>query len=1405
MRIMRQSGQTYLSRAARTFVLVLAVCAVFSSLSCGGSSSKADRILVDTLNYQSYLWRYRNLDSSLYYAERAEQAAENCHYGMPLALLNKAFVYYFRMDFRKVEKAVTEIYEISNNQIELLNADVLMMRVCQRTSRNQAFYTYRNRAQKRIARMKEEYSDLKVSERNRMTYAITLYHLAMAYYYYTMELQNEAAEELLQIHEEEIEDNIPLHLEYMYLVGYTGSNLGIENKEFLLRKFDILFKAFATSRHYGYTYLEAYSSWSISQIFVNPYYRQILRKERPGWYDYLYTQFMGWYDPAEDDDNRLAFLFAQQALKNFREYGYLYMVVNVYQTLGFFSIVNNDYQHAEEYLRTAMDYINNYHQKYYKQLHIPELKMYVPGTTSPEDQKWLLDEDKYTVPEWIAKEREHLSVLYTVLGNREAVAYNRNSYLKILEVIRQDKEMENRYKEMTQKTKSLNTVLGFVLLFVPIIMVSFFVFFRLWTLRARKQTEALRKTLDYCDVFAAPQSVREEQVDQAGWSKSENKVVQNVLRAFSLWTQSTAEKLKNLDEEYQMIRDEQYLSEQHIVQNKRKNMGKRAKVNLVYSVFPLIDRLLHEIQKFRKDGYAAPERLDYAVELTDRINLYNEILAQWIILNRGELSLHIENFALQDLLDVLKKNHYSFQRKGITLKIADTDLWVKADKALTLFMMNTLMDNARKFTDRGGKVSVEVSEGENYVEIGVKDTGEGMSPADVQTILENKVYDSRMIGKSRDDSRKGKGFGLMNCKGIIEKYRKTNPIFQVCLFRIESELGKGSRFYFRLPKGVKRVLLFFFLMLQWGIQQVQASAYSNERQGAKGCQNLSVQVDPDLQEATAWSDSLFFANNEGEYEKGMLFSDSAFACINRFYSRKFPKSQDRLYSYKPEFISVPIEIKWCQQHVPMDYALLLSLRNETAIAAMNLHDWGRYYYNNRVYTQLYKILGQDISLGESCAAMEVTQNNIKTSIVLLVFVSVIAMLGFYILYFRKRIAFRLNMKQITEVNKTFFDRFQDIHQDEMPEKLQEMLDLLWRGFNEIHQVLGVRMLLLRDDGRELACVTSGVVPDSFLVKELLDRVSQTVEPVEMVSGFCVYPLYIRQDKEAYKSIGAILLNVEKTSVQDADLLLDKFVIRCFSIILHQKIILMSREYENIELASDERDRVRYEEDALYVQNQILDNCLSAIKHESMYYPNRIRQVLDRLKATEDAGERKSMTSNLEELIVFYRSIYTLLFEQAKRQLNAINFRRRDFETSVLLDKASRLFVKMCGKRHVEARLEIRGDSFTVRGDEDMLLYLLENLFRGAMDRKEQLQGAVFVLSLREEGGFVRFSFEDFRNIYHEDELADLFMPEGGGIPYLICKQIIREHDTFMNFCGCRINAEKTADGACIWFSIPKKN
>ena len=44
-----------------------------------------------------------------------------------------------------------------------------------------------------------------------------------------------------------------------------------------------------------------------------------------------------------------------------------------------------------------------------------------------------------------------------------------------------------------------------------------------------------------------------------------------------------------------------------------------------------------------------------------------------------------------------------------------------------------------------------------------------------------------------------------------------------------------------------------------------------------------------------------------------------------------------------------------------------------------------------------------------------------------------------------------------------------------------------------------------------------------------------------------------------------------------------------------------------------------------------------------------------------------------------------------------------------------------------------------------------------------------------------------------------------GTEYLICKQIIRDHDEYTGFRGCRINAEPAGRGGLnIWFTIPQK-
>lgn len=147
---------------------------------------------------------------------------------------------------------------------------------------------------------------------------------------------------------------------------------------------------------------------------------------------------------------------------------------------------------------------------------------------------------------------------------------------------------------------------------------------------------------------------------------------------------------------------------------------------------------------------------------------------------------------MQGLFDIVAKGKMGFRLKGLTTIVKPTDAVVKADRTLTLFMLNTLADNARKFTPSGGTVTIEAEGYASYVEISISDTGIGMSEEQMA-----HIFDHKPISDTQDNIQEGKshGFGLMNCKGIIEKYKKISQVFAPCAIGAESrgtEAASGS-------------------------------------------------------------------------------------------------------------------------------------------------------------------------------------------------------------------------------------------------------------------------------------------------------------------------------------------------------------------------------------------------------------------------------------------------------------------------------------------------------------------------------------------------------------------------------------------------------------------------------------
>ena len=249
----------------------------------------------------------------------------------------------------------------------------------------------------------------------------------------------------------------------------------------------------------------------------------------------------------------------------------------------------------------------------------------------------------------------------------------------------------------------------------------------------------------------------------------------------------------------------------------------------------------------------------------------------------------------------------------------------------------------------------------------------------------------------------------------------------------------------------------------------------------------------------------------------------------------------------------------------------------------------------------------------------------------------------------------------------------------------------------------------------------------------------------------------------------------------------------------------------MELLSDDKARARHEENILHVQNLVLDNCLSAIKHETLYYPNRIKQIADRLFAGLSHEKEEEQTRTMTEVVEYYKGVFSLLASCAVRQLEEVTFRRQTVVATDILSAAMKCVKRLKRKTGLEITLHTEAEDVCIKGDRVLLFFLVENLLGEAFGVK--VDGDLY-LNIVSEGDFVKCSFSDTRRTLTQEILNSLFYPgdrmintSSGqlvGTEYLICKQIIREHDEYMGKRGCRINAEVDPSGGfTVWFTVPR--
>ena len=185
--------------------------------------------------------------------------------------------------------------------------------------------------------------------------------------------------------------------------------------------------------------------------------------------------------------------------------------------------------------------------------------------------------------------------------------------------------------------------------------------------------------------------------------------------------------------------------------------------------------------------------------------------------------------------------------------------------------------------------------------------------------------------------------------------------------------------------------------------------------------------------------------------------------------------------------------------------------------------------------------------------------------------------------------------------------------------------------------------------------------------------------------------------------------------QETDRLLFELVARYVAIVVFNAVVKLATKYRDIESAHEETQRASWEDSMLHVQNMVLDNCLSTIKHETIYYPNKIKQIIGRLNAQNlSEKEEKEAVETMTELIEYYKGIFTILSSCASRQLEEVTFRRTTIPVQELFETAGKYFKKSVKNRMDKIELEMAPIDARVIGDVNQLRFLLENLIDEAL-------------------------------------------------------------------------------------------
>lgn len=183
------------------------------------------------------------------------------------------------------------------------------------------------------------------------------------------------------------------------------------------------------------------------------------------------------------------------------------------------------------------------------------------------------------------------------------------------------------------------------------------------------------------------------------------------------------------------------------------------------------------------------KQLNIIIEESDKLNyMINEIMDLSQI-QSDYYKLDKTDFIISETIKaVVNRLAYHTENKKLCIEVDyKDDLWVYADERRIEQVLYNLLNNAINHSEEKHSIFIRIINHDNLIVVEIEDQGEGISPEEI-----SYIWDRFYKSKEASAKNKGSGLGLAIVKGILDAHKSN--------FGVESEIGRGSKFWFEIIK-----------------------------------------------------------------------------------------------------------------------------------------------------------------------------------------------------------------------------------------------------------------------------------------------------------------------------------------------------------------------------------------------------------------------------------------------------------------------------------------------------------------------------------------------------------------------------------------------------------------------------